>query len=174
VKSIAIISFLLLVGLNVFGQEDIVETFEDEEQIDYPNKIGADSENDFFYLSSFNVDPCKTDGIIIDKSLSKNEQDSVFSNRVNNISVYEDSILISGTFNTACCSSFILDIEVDSLNNLNLKLTPYGNECWCTCCYGMTYVLKPKKEFDRNFHLLINSKELKYGLSQLNLLNSKN
>lgn len=65
---------------------------------------------------------------------------------ITNVDYYDGNYLVTVSFKSTCCRSFIGEIELLNKNKINLKWTDYGNACLCTCCYNMTYKIKAKKK----------------------------
>ncbi len=60
-------------------------------------------------------------------------------NRISGKYFKNDTLTIKTTFIANCCTYFLGEIQIINDTSLNLIFTNYGGECFCFCCFELTY-----------------------------------
>lgn len=66
---------------------------------------------------------------------------------------HKDTLEIDVGFSANCCSSFLGEIQVKNDTTLNLIFKEYGMECFCHCCFQLTYHIVTKDQKLTSFEL---------------------
>jgi hypothetical protein len=168
-----IIIFLFFVNITTFcAQNDTLYLKRrDPHQANYPFKtdtiiIESYARKNFLFGTTVlpwtdNQMEAKNFGLDFDKvkiSECKNDRPPFGPEKINTIKVTDSLIIIDINLVGNCCNSFLCDIQIKNNTTLNLIYYGYGNNCSCTCCFGLTYMIHKDnfEEFNKQFKKLKN------------------
>jgi len=149
-NGLTLIAVICLANLSFGQNRDDIEDMKirrDRTEAIYPSivsdtsKHNKESELKGFRLVELQPSPCSS------------EATYDLLQRMKRVSFHNDTLDIELSIVANCCASFIGEIEVQNDTTLNLILIEYGLECFCHCCFDVTYRVETKHDVFSDFRL---------------------